>query len=915
MSASHQRSVHHLPLDAPMMRAAGERLLDLWMPDGDGQGLIVLTATRRSGRILLGELAEQARQHGLALAPPTIATADDLARVLGLLDRPAAPGMALVRSVEHGLQAVGASIRRRLVPSGLADEYPEAYAPAFEGVLTDLARGGLRAQDMAHRSELDATMGEPEIWQALAQVQAASEAWLAQHGLAHPWLALVDAQERGIEPRPVVTIGVWLLAPVARRIVAGCPGEAMVQIAHKHVEALDAMGCVRSDYRTHIDLGGTDVRFAGDLREQAEVALALVGKHGAGRFVDEIAVGVCNEDLSPILVRVGEDASRVGVRPARGMALARSRPGMLLAIVRDLVRQRAFTTIADMLRHPDVERALGPELQERYPGEVIATLHKYCVEYLPGTLDEALRTRNMRERVLIERARVRVRSLAGELLDSRRADAGTWRDAMLTLLRRVYEAYEANPEDSGDRLLCASLEAVAGVLEELGTLGDEQLTASEAIDLVMRELTTRRLAPEPEGEAIEGVGWLELASDPARIVVLAGFNEGRVPARRGTPILLSDAAREALGLETDRHRETRDLLMLDTLVRTREHVSIVVGRRDANGNPLTPSKLLFQTMQWRAIARAWVERQASGLRLARTRPIAQVSAFGPHPIIERAAPERVRVTALRDYLTSPYLFYLRHVLRLEEAQPLPHELDRGRIGTLLHETLARLSAGEIVDCDDPKTLRTYLLDAHATLVRRKFGEHLLPIVQIQLEYQRRLLERVADWQSRHRREGWRIAHTECDGSEHVIVCEAGELAVSGRIDRIDFHESRRTACIMDYKSGSGKTDPDGSHRQRNGTWRDLQLPMYRHLARDLVEGREVELAYVSLRPGENKLDEHIAGWSEDDLASADDAARACAQGILSGEYENLERIGDAYERTLRWIAGHGLLDRSAEAGA
>ncbi len=914
MSSIAERSVHFLGMDTAMMQAAASRLLDRWMPDGDGQGLVVLTGTRRGGRILLGELAEQARARGLALAPPAIGTVEDLARLLGVLERPGAPGMALVRSVEHGLRGVDAETLRRLVPSGLAQADAQAYAPLLEGVLADLARAGMRAREMARRSEDDARLGEPGVWRALADVQALSEEWLAARGLSHPWLAVVDALERVPEHLPtIVLVGVAILPPAARYIIARCAGEAMVQVAPEHADALDAMGCVRPGYRREIDLRETHVHFAGDLHEQAELALALIGEHAGGRFVDEVAIGICNEELSPYLVRLGEESSHVGVRPSRGMTLARSRPGVLLALVRDLVRDRAFVGITDLLRHPDVERSLAPELGERYPGEAIATLDAYRLEHLATAFDEPLRGNQRYARALIERARREVRTLVGELLSRHEDDAVAWRDAMLGVLRRVYERYEANPDDAGDRVLCASLEAIAGVIEELGSLGEERLDAVEALDLVLGEIASRRLSPDVEGDAIEGVGWLELASDPARVLVLGGFNEGCVPTRMGTPVLLTERMRETLGLETDADREARDLLMLDTLVRTRDHLAIVVGRRNADGDPVAPSRLLFRTSQWFAIARAWAEHSPCTLRLARKGMVAQVSAFGSRPIVEHDVPNSVRVTALRDYLASPYLFYLRHVLGLEEIRDFSCELDRASVGTLLHGTLARLSAPEIVDCDDPRTLKAFLLDTHATLARDLLGEEPLPVVRVQLAYQRRVLERAARWQSDRRRAGWRIVATERQGDEYPIECHAGVLGVRGRIDRIDIHDERDEACIIDYKSGSGTKPPHSTHRRRDGTWKDLQLPMYRHLAGEIVEGRTVRLGFVPLLPEQNQIDVHIAPWDKDDLASADEAARECAEGILSGRFDALERFGAHHEQTLRWIAGLGLLDRSKEA--
>ena len=56
---------------------------------------------------------------------------------------------------------------------------------------------------------------------------------------------------------------------------------------------------------------------------------------------------------------------------------------------------------------------------------------------------------------------------------------------------------------------------------------------------------------------------------------------------------LPNGLRRQLGMMDNAQRYARDMYALQVMLRTREHVRIVVGKSDANGDPLTPSRLLM----------------------------------------------------------------------------------------------------------------------------------------------------------------------------------------------------------------------------------------------------------------------------------------------------------------------------------
>jgi ATP-dependent helicase/nuclease subunit B len=106
--------------------------------------------------------------------------------------------------------------------------------------------------------------------------------------------------------------------------------------------------------------------------------------------------------------------------------------------------------------------------------------------------------------------------------------------------------------------------------------------------------------------------------------------------------------------------------------------------------------------------------------------------------------------------------------------------------------------------------------------------------------------------------------------------------VIGRIDRIDRHADGRW-FIFDYKTGDSSTDPEKAHRH-DGEWIDLQLPLYRHIARSLGVGGDVQLGYLRLPRDTSDIGEKAAAWTAEDLASADQAIMDVATCIRNGVF-------------------------------
>jgi ATP-dependent helicase/nuclease subunit B len=240
----------------------------------------------------------------------------------------------------------------------------------------------------------------------------------------------------------------------------------------------------------------------------------------------------------------------------------------------------------------------------------------------------------------------------------------------------------------------------------------------------------------------------------------------------------------------------------------------------------------------------------------------------PQPLPEPVA--SMRVTEFRDYLACPYRYYLRHRLRLAAVGDDAEELDGMAFGSLAHEVFKAFGAGDAAASTDAEEILAQLSASLDGLVRRQFGGDPLSAVLVQVEQLRGRLKAWARWQAGWAAEGWRIQYVEVgeDRAKAAIAVDGREMGIRGRIDRIDFHPGKHQWVIFDYKTSDAANSPDDTHRKR-GEWVDLQLPLYRHLARRLgVEG-DVKLGYIVVPRDTGETGDRLAEWTEADLQSAD----------------------------------------------
>jgi ATP-dependent helicase/nuclease subunit B len=892
---------HFLGFAQPALSSAADYLIRRYQrgSSADMSNAIVVLPGRRAARRLLEILVEVAHERGLLLVPPTLETVGQLPEHLYRAKRPFASRLTQ--------QLVWACILRdtdrtgllRVVAAPTATDDVVGWVDLGQSVAqlhTELAADGLDFRDVAERGRDLDTFGEFERWATLRELQSAYLATLDSLQLWDAQTArLVAIKDRECQiDRDVVVLGAVDMPQTLRQML-GQVAERVTVLVHAPEEWADRFdddGCLvpAAWPAVRIPLDADRVHLVDGPADVADmVARSLAAWDGRYR-ADEITIGLADETITPYVSRQLHECG-IAARPAVGKSSSETAPYRLFAAIEAYLRSGRYAEFAALVRHPDVSAWIEA-------GTVTAgwleRLDDYYNSHLQARLssdwlgDDA-RARPVRQ--VVERAEI----LLGPFLGAARP-WNQWNEAVRQLLLDVYGDRAWDRQKEPERVCLEVFGQIHEALTSVEALPPSLIPtvdAATAIQLTLRQIRAATVSSRFDPEAIELLGWLELPLDDAAAMVVCSFNEGHLPSSVNADAFLPNSLRSRLGLQDNARRYARDAYALSVLSASRRQLDLIVARHDRQGDPLSPSRLLFATERDEIARRAlrFFSEPPSRHELpplaGRLTPGRSESGF----VVPRPAPlaEPIRelpVTAFRDYLTCPYRFYLRRVLKLQCSDDTAEELDGGLFGSLAHDVLRQFGLGPCRDSTDPDEIRQHLRELLQQGRAAQFGRHPLASVQVQLEQLRLRLDRFADKQAERAAAGWMIESAEGEGREHTdAVLDVGgtPMILRGRIDRIDVHRETGQRAILDYKSSDAAKTPEKAH-QRGDDWTDLQLPLYRHLARSLGITGPVQLGYVLLPKDVDKVEFCMAQWTDDQLAAADEVARKVVRLIWDEEF-------------------------------
>ena len=670
---------------------------------------------------------------------------------------------------------------------------------------------------------------------------------------------------------------------------------------------------------TRIQLNDSQILIADRPNDQAFAAAWHLNQVGSAKkqketvSADQITIGVPDESLAPLIER---NLRSIGLASRRlaGTPLGKTAPARLLYSINGYLSDQYYDSFASLVRHPDLFDWLSRQIDS---DAWLAHLDEFQNQQLPRQLplnqpsvfgdpktiatridakdpnSPARAKRQSEIAALLNQVHASLIGLLEPLLDAPKSIAD-WGPAWSNVLFEVYrdQPIEPQSEDEGQHHALAACQSLLTALDSQDDVPESftmDTSAVDALNWIMETAAKERIIPEPQPHSVELAGWLDLPLDDAAVMIVTGFNEGNVPTSEVGHQFLPNALCELLQVQDNNRRYARDAYALSVLANVEKELLLICGRRDEAGNPLRPSRLLFADTPQVAAKRANAfftpsnETRTDNWLTAGLEPVPQQRFTIPKPAVNSVA-NNLTVTSFREYIKCPYRFYLNKVLRLETITDDLTELDGGAFGDLCHNVLEAFANESIKDSRDEREIGEFFcneLDRQATLVNQD-SRH--PSVRIQVEQLRQRLLAFAPKQAEHRQNGWRIVSTE-ELLEHDMDVDGKPFTIRGKIDRVDQHEDTGQVAVWDYKTTTKGPTPDSKHfASRKHEWKDLQLPLYRYLVRevDAIAGANLDdliVGFVLLHENAKEIRFCPAEKLLDMQESADDKFREIVRGL------------------------------------
>ena len=922
---------HYLNWDSPLLSLSAEWLLSLSSERSlDLSDTLLLLPTQQSGRRLREALACAMDKRGGGLFSPRMATPSILLSRDGAQDL--ADEAACIWHWVHILQAKNLKQFHALfprIPTIIDFNWCRLIARSLHELRGKLVDAGL---DCAAVASMDCCE-EKSRWRELVKLESAYRESLQNVGLIDVHDAkreLAASPELSPSVKRIFLMGVPDLTPLLQTalenlIKKGSTVELIVFGPLGGNGLFDEWGrpIPAKWLNRKLSLNNEQLHPALDEKAQAN-GIAEVLKRYASKVYDTAAVGVADVR---VITHLEHRLSQLDIRnfnPA-GEALKRS---SLYAFIKSLlvvIQNPNFTNSDIFLRLPDSWTWLAGEDEFIEPTQLLAGLDELRERHLPSSLIAATNldfvkgreSENISRRIM---ARSALRILRNQLQTFSR---GHFSKKLLAFLKASFEGREfceGNVKDIIWREMYILLKERLVKLDAAIPTSEKSNPVVE-LNLLLDSIGRESMVVERSSLTIDLQGWLELAWEDAPHLLVSGVNEGVLPESTFGDRFLPEGLRKQLGLRSNEERFSRDAWLLELLLSIRGkqgRVDFFLGRQRCNGDPLKPSRLLFRCDDTELPER--VNHLFSPLA-----PLKQAPAWSVPWKLSCAVEgplENLSVTSMADYLSCPYRFFLKHVMRMQTLNTDQRELDPRGFGNLIHDVLDAYGAEKkMTQVEESELIQQYFSKTLKVQLRHKFGDQMsLPLI-VQSEIALKRLSVVARIQADQIKEGWVII-----GTEEPFDLSVNGIVIRGRIDRIEKNKNTGEVRVLDYKTSNTSNDPIKKHwalfnEEKHGDcvrdyarfniesksyrWIGLQLPLYALALKQKYPS--ILLGFFNIPEVGSDVGIKLLGDCDSQLLSA---AQDCVEGLVSDvkagrfwppspkpEYEDYDSILFGEEKT------------------
>ena len=765
--------------------------------------------------------------------------------------------------------------------------------PIIEALADELGSVGIDfknlAASMGELSPESAEREEPR-WEALACLQQNYRELLASWGYSDPIDFLRSSLVSGVAETElrVLVAGVVESRVIFKSFFEKVDPTLIIIAPKEHAAGFSKEGMLVTPYWLEHPALIQDTQLIPCERseDQAKEVLRLVSLMKEQPSL--VSVAVPDVNTLPML-RDGLESEGIFTRWAGGLPFRGGRLHRLLQAIAHFLNHEvhcgpSIQEVRTLVQHPDIY----PHCRE--PEDFLKQLDRIEREHLPPFLEKKSLVYFKKNQKLISSLE-ELEGLIGK--HSTPYTLGNGIRELRSLLLRIVGKRKIRTDTSLGHYFLGSLELCLEIFDEIEASSSAlsfTCTMSHLIEKALELLVEKKIPEREEPRAVELLGWLEIAADDAPCTILTSCHEGSWPASHTSNAFLPEGLKKRLGIADERSILARDHYLLQSIVASREAI-LIAPRYNGKGEPTRPSRLLtlglpLEELPKRVLSltqRNVKAKEKISLSISQDpskldppplegkgkSPSSEMQNATTHQALEDPIPTSgamtlesiqqlgvvelskkspittVTVTGLRTYLQSPRLFYLQHVLKLQEVKDASQEMDAGHFGTLIHEVLGDYALeGSTLHARNLSDIMAWLSQRLLNIASHHFAPGPTLPIKMQLEEALATLEGFAKAEVDHYAEGWRIMAAENKRmssrgplEKKMILSPGRSLLLQGRIDRIDWHEKEERWMIIDYKTHHDQDwkrgTPNRKHFQKKGDeilWKDLQLPLYLQLA-------------------------------------------------------------------------------------
>ena len=690
-------------------------------------------------------------------------------------------------------------------------------------------------------------------WHDLSALEKIFSRRLAEAGKIHPAQSLSNAVEAAADGAfdTLVSIGNPDVSVILKKLETAfeAHGKRVISAVFEcgNADMFDKFGTPLPEPFAEADtlVADAQIRLYPDIPAEAAAVAELAESYGAANAYNTLSVA-CEQKKS---VEVFRDAlAKVGVNAVSldGESAVKCAVGGLLQSFADYLEDGTFANFRKFAQNPLVlsafEKKFGKSRAQILSDIDFISAESVCADTAQAR--DALLAHVFSDSPDPRKPRFAAAKYLRELFDfvdeiSAPAPRGQ------SAVERIEDALSNFPPDESDALQVFAADVLKEAFAEIAAaekFANTQFSRTEILTLASRQLNA---APAPQtfdARHLPLRDWMEIFWSDAPHVVLCDMNDGTVPLANADGIFLNDSIRRTLGMRTQAVRRARDAYMLAVLAKSRggegNALSVCIPRADTSGEPLRPSRILFQTQNLPERVKLLFAAPKNPKPPTKQTPEWKLRA--PLKRFER----KYSASCLNTYLGSPWQFYLQYVLGMEDFDPQADELDAAAFGSLFHKTLFGFAQSPESDSPVPERVRAAMLDIFEKTARDDFGKRPRAQVRLQLENLRGRISAVAGVQAQHRALGWKIS-----AAEKRFETEICGKPFAGIFDRIDINENDGSVLVLDYKTydKTAKSITKTKHvrERRDGSleWDNLQMPLYFAIAKKMFAGRKISCGF------------------------------------------------------------------------